>query len=177
MKKILVVLTIVAAVLTSAAYFIGGLPLMKEGLLVSGSMFLETLPLIIVAFLVIGQMQTLITKDWMEKTLDKFSGMRGILLSSFAGGLFPGPPFVFYPFVAAFIGRGLPLYILFSLIMGKLLWDFMRLPMEIALITPEIALLRNLITLPFPILVGWIIYRIFGSRSAADVLKRGDEEL
>lgn len=175
MGKILVVLGTVAAILTITAYFTGDMPLVKQGLQVSGTMFLETLPLIIMAFMVIGQMQTLISKDWMENTLEKFSGLRGILLGAFAGGFFPGPPFLFYPFVAAFVGRGLPLYILFSLVMGKLLWDFLRLPMEIALITPEIALLRNLITLPFPILVGWIIYRIFGDRTAADVLKRGEE--
>ena len=44
--------------------------------------------------------------------------------------------------------------------------------MEVSLVDPRIALIRNLITLPIPIITGLLAQRIFEYRSVNDVLDR-----
>jgi hypothetical protein len=62
--------------------------------------------------------------------------------------------YVYYPFVASFAGKEIPFPIFMAFVAGKQVYDFARLPMEISFIGPGIALIRNLITIPVPIIMG-----------------------
>lgn len=161
MIKTLTGLSIITILLTLTAYLVGGFPLVREGLSNALDTSLQALPLVIAAFLLIGQLQVLLTTDHINRWLQKFTRSGGIIFSSAAGGLFPGPPYVYYPFIATLKEKGLPFYIFFSFIIGKQIYDFARIPMEVSLINPEIALLRYLITLPFPFLMGLLSRFIF----------------
>lgn len=161
MKNTAIILALITAVLLIVVYATGGMELVAEGLLTAGVTASRALLLIFAAFLVIGQLQVLITADMIKGWMQKYSGVRGIALSALAGGLFPGGPYIFYPFLAGFKGKGIPFYLLFSFVSGKQIYDFTRLPLEISLITPWIAILRNILTLPVPFIVGLISRRFF----------------
>lgn len=161
MKSTVIVLAAALTVLLVAASISGGMPLVAEGFMTAGQTALQAGLLIIAAFLVIGQLQVLVTSELIKRWMQKFSGFRGLALSSLAGGLFPGGPYIFYPFLAGFKGKGIPFYIMFAFISGKLIYDFTRLPLEISLITPFVALVRYIITLPVPLVMGLLSRRFF----------------
>ncbi len=156
MKSTTITLAVISLILLIVAFFTGGMDLVTEGLIASSVTAYRALLLIFAAFLVIGQLQTLITADMIKNWMQKYSGSKGILLSSLAGGLFPGGPYIFYPFLAGFKGKGIPFYLLFTFVSGKQVYDFTRLPLEISLINPEIAFLRYILTFPVPFLMGLI---------------------
>jgi len=160
MKSALLGITMAAFLLTILAQLVGGFPLVFTGFRLAGNTLLEAIPLIIAAFLLIGQLQVILTPDRINQLIQKFSGIKGILFSAFAGGLFPGPPYVYYPFLSSIKDKPIPFYLFFSFLSGKHVYDIARLPMEISLISPGIALLRNLISLPVPLIMGWLSYRI-----------------
>jgi len=161
MKSTAIILAIATFILFIVVYISGGMDLVAEGLLTAGMTASRALLLIGAAFLVIGQLQVLITSDMIKSWMQKFSGSRGIALSSLAGGLFPGGPYIFYPFIAGFKEKGIPFYLLFSFVSGKQIYDFTRLPLEIGLINPWIAILRNVLTFPVPFIMGLISRRFF----------------
>lgn len=115
--------------------------------------------MILASFIIIGQLNVLLTEELIEKWLQKFSGVKAIIASAIAGGLFPGGPYIYYPFITSFKEKNLPFYIFISFIFGKQVYDFTRFPMETSLVSLEIAIIRNLITLPIPIIVGLFFER------------------
>ncbi len=161
MKSIFAGLLIAAAVLTLLAFWWGGIPLVQEGLHLTLETLLQATPLIIAAFLLIGQLQVVLTAEKINQLIQKFSGIKGILFSVLAGGLFPGPPYVYYPFISSFKDKPIPFYLFFAFLSGKHVYDVARIPMEISLINPGLALLRNLLTLPVPILMGLLSRYLF----------------
>ncbi len=163
MKGSFLGLVVATLLVTLGAFLLDGFELVWQGLLAARETFLQALPLLIIAFVVTGQIQVLLSREWIDRLWEKVSGVRGIFLSAIAGGFFPGPPYVYYPFFATFKGKKIPSYLFFSFIAGKQIYDFTRLPMEISLISPAIALYRNLITIPIPFLMG-LVFRRFVSR-------------
>ncbi len=163
MKGSFLGLLIATFLVTLAVFFQGGCTLIGQGFSAALSTLLQALPLLVVAFIVTGQIQVLLSLEWIDRLWNKLSGVKGIFISSVAGGVFPGPPYVYYPFISTFKDREIPSYMFFSFVAGKQVYDLLRLPMEMSLINPGIALLRNLITLPMPFLMG-LIFRRFISR-------------
>ena len=174
MNKTLTALSLTTLLLTGIAYLKGGTPLVREGLSNALGTSLQALPLVIAAFILIGQLQVLLSTDFINKWLQKFTHSGGILFSSAAGGLFPGPPYVYYPFIASLKEKGLPFYIFFSFIIGKQIYDFARIPMEVSLINPGIALLRYLITLPFPFIMGFLSRYVFTEKVIEYLFGKGN---
>jgi uncharacterized protein len=159
LKGTVIGIFLAAAALTLVAYITGGFPAVLDGLVRAKASAWQALPLLLAAFAVIGQLQILLSQETVKKWLEKNSGNKGIIYSSMAGGLFPGGPYIFYPFLAGFWKKEIPFYLLYSFIHGKMLYDFSRLPLEAGLINPWVALLRNLITLPVPVFMGWLARR------------------
>ena len=99
-----------------------------------------------------------------------------MIISALAGGLFPGGPYIYYPFILSFKEKRLPFYIFIPFIYGKHVYDFSRIPMEMSLIDPKIALIRNVITLPIPIIAGLLVKRYFKYKTMESIfIKKGDE--
>ncbi len=161
MRNTAIILAVATVILLILVYIFGGMDLVADGLLTAGMTASRAMLLIVAAFLVIGQLQVLISSDMIKGWMQKFSGSKGIALSSLAGGFFPGGPYIFYPFIAGFKEKGIPFYLLFSFVSGKQIYDFTRLPLEIGLITPWIAILRNVLTFPVPFIMGLISRRFF----------------
>ncbi len=154
MKQSLIIVYSAAIILMIVAYLVGGESLVVEGIEVSLGTALNSFMMIVASFIIIGQLNVLLTKEGIENWLEKFSGIKAILISALVGGLFPGGPYIYYPFIVSLKDKNLPFHIFITFIFGKQVYDFARLPMEISLVSLDVAIIRNLITLPIPIIVG-----------------------
>ena len=177
MKESLIIIYVAVAILLIMAFFVGGSNMILQGLNISITTAYRSFLMLLASFIIIGQLNELLTPDIVEKWLQKFSGIKAILVSAFAGGLFPGGPYIFYPFISSFREKKLPFYILISFLFGKQVFDFSRIPLEASLVSPNIALIRYLITLPIPIIVGFIVLRFFSNTPSFDnTWKAGEKD-
>ena len=166
MKQSLIIVYATLAILIVIAYLLGGNRAVLEGINISINTAYRSGLMLIASFIVIGQLNVLLTSDIIEKWLQKFKGLKAIIVSAIAGGLFPGGPYIYYPFISSFKDMELPFYILISFIFGKHIYDFSRFPMEVSLIGLNISIIRNLITLPIPIIVGVLAQRFYKNTSS-----------
>ncbi|HHU07632.1 MAG TPA: hypothetical protein GXZ59_04740 [Clostridiaceae bacterium] len=176
MKQSLIIVYGAVAILLVVAFFVGGFDLIGEALASALNTGLDSALMLIASFLVIGQLNVLITADVLERWLNKFKGWKAIVTSAIIGGLFPGGPYIYYPFILSFRDKNLPVYIFASFIFGKQVYDFARLPMEISLISPEIAIIRTIITFPIPIIIGFMGRRLIGTEKTLDQIYKGGEK-
>jgi len=177
MKQSLIIIYLAAAILLIIGFLIGGSQMVVAGLNISINTAYRSFLMLLASFVVIGQLNVLLTADIIEKWLQKFSGIKAIVVSALAGGLFPGGPYIYYPFVASFKEKKLPFYILTSFLFGKYIYDFSRIPLEASLVSPNIAFIRYLITFPIPIIVGLIVLRFFKDTPSYDYnLKAGEKD-
>lgn len=176
MKRSLLIVSVVAAVFVIVAFLVGGRALVLEGFNISINSATQSALMLFASFIVIGQIQVLLTKEMLDRWFKRSSGIKGIVVSAVAGGLFPGGPYIYFPFVASFAEKGLPFYVLIAFLLGKNTYDFARFPMEASLIAPNIAIIRNLITLPVPIIIGLLAKRYFGNKTIENVLGQAGEK-
>jgi uncharacterized membrane protein YraQ (UPF0718 family) len=156
------VLALAAFGLALLAWNRGGLADVIAGLREGGETLWSVTLLLIAAFLVAGLTQVLVPRDVIEKWLGTQSGWRGILLASIAGSLVPGGPYVYYPIAGALLQKGAGLGVLIAFIMAKNLWSISRLPMEFALLGPDLTLIRFVLTLVVPPALGIAGEALFG---------------
>jgi uncharacterized membrane protein YraQ (UPF0718 family) len=152
----------VALVLAGLALWQGGPELALTGLVQGGKTMLSVIPLLIAAFLIAGLIQTLVTREVVTHWLGVESGWRGILLACLAGALMPGGPYVYYPIAAALLAAGASLGVLVAFVTAKNLWTLSRLPMEFALLGPQLTVTRFVVTLILPPLLGFLADLLFG---------------
>lgn len=147
-----------------------------EGLRNSLGTASRALPLILCAFMVIGMLELLVSREQIKNLLGKYPGLRGLLLTAAAGGLVPGGPYVFYPLVSSSVAdQGIHPSFLFAFVAGKHAWDAPRLPMEISLVGVELTLWRNILTLPYP-LVGAMVISALSRRDPGGTIAEVVEE-
>lgn len=154
MKKISIVLAIIAFLLAGLACYRGGWALVLNGLKGGGLMLVEVTPLLLIAFLMTGLIQVMVSKEFIKKWLGNEAGIKAILLGALAGSLIPGGPYVSYPIAASFFIGGAEIGTVMSFLAAKNVWSFSRLPMEFALLGTKITVVRYAITFLFPVVVG-----------------------
>lgn len=177
MKKSLITILIPTVIITVIAFVAGGSSLVQRGFSISMNTAVKTALMLFVSFVLIGQLQVLITKEVLERWLQRLSGIKGIIVGAIAGGLFPGGPYIYFPFIRTFNNKGMPFYIFIAFIFGKNVYDFTRIPMEVSLIDPNITLIRNLITLPIPIIAGLLAKRFYNNRTIKNIFTREGERV
>ncbi len=158
------VLFVAALALAGLAWYRGGWPLVFEGLLVGAKVLWGVLPLLVFAFLVAGLVQALVRERSVRRWLGAESGWRGIALACMAGALMPGGPYAYYPVAAVLLKSGAGLGVLVAFITAKNLWSITRLPLEFALLGPYLTIIRFLMTLFIPPLVGVLAQLLFGDK-------------
>lgn len=154
MKNNIIIMTAVTAILAVFGVIQQGPSIIAAGIMAGAKMVIEVIPLLAAAFILAGMIQVLISKEFINKWLGKDAGLKGIFLGAVAGALIPGGPYVFYPLAASFLLSGAEIGTVIAFVVAKNLWTISRLPMEIALIGPEITAVRYSITFVFPIIVG-----------------------
>lgn len=141
------------------------------GLVRGGEILLSVTLLLFAAFLVAGLVQTLLTTEVVTRWLGARSGWRGILLASLGGALIPGGPYVYYPIAAVVFQAGAGLGVLVAFVTAKNLWSVTRLPLEFALLGPQLTVVRFAATLIFPPVMGVLAEALFGPY--ADRIREG----
>jgi uncharacterized membrane protein YraQ (UPF0718 family) len=155
-------LALIAFILFGIAWGKGGWPMAIGGLKSSGNLLLEVAPLLIAAFLVAGLVQSLVDKDMVTRWLGAESGWRGIALACLGGALIPGGPYVYYPIAGVLLNTGAGLGVLVAFITAKNLWSISRIPMELALLGPDLTLVRCALTFVIPPILGFLAEALFG---------------
>lgn len=148
------VLFVVVLILAGLAWRKGGTTLALAGLVEGIRFLIRILPLLVFAFLVAGLVQALVREESVRRWLGAESGWRGIALACVAGALMPGGPYAYYPIAAVLLKSGAGLGVLVAFVTAKNLWSISRLPLEFALLGPYLTLVRYLITIIIPPLMG-----------------------
>ena len=128
-------LALVALLLAGIAWYRGGISQTLAGLSSGGSILVSVLPLLVAAFLTAGLIQALI----------------------------PGGPYVYYPIAGALLNTGAGIGVLVAFITAKNLWSVSRIPMELALLGPDLTLIRYGITFLIPPVLGFLAETMFGN--------------
>jgi len=155
-------ITAVVLILAGLAWSRGGPQDTLAGLLQGGQTLLSVVPLLLAAFIVAGLVQALVTEEFVTRWLGSRSGWRGIALACLGGALIPGGPYVYYPIAAVLLQSGASLGVMVAFVTAKNLWSVSRLPLEVALLGPQLTILRFAVTLLFPPLLGLLAERLFG---------------
>lgn len=127
-----------------------------DGLRAAGSTLWDNIVILLVGFLLAGMIQVLIPKESISNWLGNKAGAKAVLIGCVAGGLIPGSPYAVFPIAGGFYKAGAGLGAIVSFISAWSLWSVTRLPVEIALINPRVALIRYIITFFVPPIAGFI---------------------
>jgi len=147
------VLAAVALLLLAVAFWRErDLPL--SGLLVAGRTLWRNLPLLLLGFAIAGLVQVLVPREVISRWLGAQAGVKGVLVACVIGGLMPGAPYAVFPLAGALYQSGAGLGAVVGFLSAWSLWSISRLPVEIALIDPRVALIRYGITFAVPPLAG-----------------------
>jgi uncharacterized membrane protein YraQ (UPF0718 family) len=132
------------------------------GLRGGGTFLLQTAPLLLAAFVIAGLVPVLVPRDFIARWVGAESGFRGVAVGAAAGALTPLGPYVAYPLGAAILraGGGIGPLVAFSTGWGLL--ALVRMPWEFAFLGPKVALVRILLTLPVPLIAGYLAHLLFG---------------
>ena len=156
-------LALVALLLVGIAWYRGGISQTLAGLSSGGSILVSVLPLLVAAFLTAGLIQALVRKEMVTRWLGAGSGWRGLLFACIGGALIPGGPYVYYPIAGALLNTGAGIGVLVAFITAKNLWSVSRIPMELALLGPDLTLIRYGITFLIPPVLGFLAETMFGN--------------
>ncbi|HUT73312.1 MAG TPA: permease [Armatimonadota bacterium] len=123
--------------------------------------FVGILPLLALSFAIAGLAQAWVPRELIGRWLGAKAGLRGIWFGCLFGAITPGGPYVSFPIVAAIYKAGAGIGTVVAFVTAWSLWAVARLPMEVALIGPEITLKRIASTLIFPPLAGLLAHFLF----------------
>ncbi len=155
-----VIMGVLAIILVSVGYYKGGGEHVL-GLKSAMNMTIQILPLVILAFIVAGMVQTLVSHEFLSKWIGKGSGIRGILIGTVAGSLTPGGPYVSLPIAAGLLRSGASVGTTVAFLTGWSLWAFGRLPIEVGIMGWKFTLIRIVSTFFFPPIAGLIANKLF----------------
>lgn len=153
---------LVILILVGITWRKGGHSLVLEGLQSGGNFLLSVLLLLIAAFITAGLIQALVSKEIVTRWLGTGSGWRGLALACIGGALIPGGPYVYYPIAGALLSTGAGIGVLVAFISAKNLWAISRIPMELALLGPDLTFIRYVITFIIPPVLGYLAETLFG---------------
>jgi len=156
------VLALVALILAVVTWTQSGSGMAFNGIKSGGNLLLEVTPLLIAAFLTAGLIQAMVDKEMVARWLGADSGWRGLALACLGGALIPGGPYVYYPIAGVLLNTGAGIGVLVAFVLAKNLWSVSRIPMELALLGPELTLIRYGITFLAPPLLGFLAEALFG---------------
>ncbi|MEM9457974.1 MAG: permease [Myxococcota bacterium] len=121
----------------------------------------QFLPVLVLAMLVVGCTEVLLSRELVERWLSDAAGWRGIAIGWGAGILTPGGSLVGLPIVAGLqrVGVGVPVLVTYLVSLATL--SVIRIPLEVGLIGGRLAAIRFVVCLLLPPLAGlltrWIM--------------------
>ena len=132
------------------------------GLSIGFKTLLGILPLLIFAFMVAGMVQAIIPPEAVARWVGEESGLKGILIGTFAGAATPGGPFVSLPVAAGMLRSGASVGTMVAFLTGWSLVGLGRLPMEIGILGWRFTMIRLVSSFIFAPIAGLIAQALFG---------------
>ena len=124
-------------------------------------LFLFIAPSLLAGLLLAAALRQLMTPGALARWMGAESGWFGLMVATVAGSLTPGGPMAAFPLVLVLGGAGADRGALVAYILGWSLNGFQKLLVyEVPLLGPDFAIMRTLITLPMPMLAGWIARKL-----------------
>jgi len=149
---VLILLAAVVLLLGIAFLKEPGLPL--SGLQIAGRTLWRNLPILLLGFVLAGLVQVLVPQEVISRWLGAQAGIKGILVACVVGGVVPGAPYAVFPLVGTLYQSGAGLGAIVGFLAAWALWSVSRLPVEMALVDPRVALVRYGITFIVPPVAG-----------------------
>lgn len=119
------------------------------------ALLVDLVPRLLAALLLAGLVQVLLPRDKVSHWLGAQSGLRGLLLATLAGTLAPGGPMTSFPLAVALFAAGADVGAVVTFITAWTLLGINRLLVwEIPFMGSDFALLRELASLPLPVIAG-----------------------
>lgn len=126
-------------------------------------LLLQILPIIVFAMLLAGYFQVLVPRERMRRQLGEQSGLRGLLIATGAGAITPGGPFAAFPLVLALYQAGAGFGTCVAYVTSWSVLGLTRvLVFEVPLLGREFVMIRLLVSLPLPLLAGYIARHLAG---------------
>jgi uncharacterized membrane protein YraQ (UPF0718 family) len=151
------VLTLVALLLAVIAYLRDpGLPLIgvRNGI----TLLWLVLPRLVPALILAGLMQVVVPEEVVTRYFGQQSGLKALVIATFAGMLTPGGPMVSVPFMVAAANSGASLPPLVAYMTAWSLFGMQRIiAWEAPLMGWHFVAVRVLPSLAFPVLAGWLV--------------------
>ena len=111
-------------------------------------------------FILMGLIEIWLPKKFVVEHLGKHSGVKGSLYSFLLGSLIPGPLYIAFPFAASLLRKGVSR---FNIVIFLGAWSYFKLGeevFELQFLGLRFLILRVLITIPFIVIMAYIIDRV-----------------
>lgn len=130
-------------------------------------LWLTVLPKVAAGVLVAAFLRILLPKEVVARWIGERSGLRGLAVATLAGAIIPGGPMTIFPIATSLYLSGADRGATIAFITSWLTIGINRaIVWELSFFGPEFVILRTLISLPIPILVG-VAARMLPGRSDA----------
>lgn len=151
MKVAMISMAAMLAVLVAIVAWRGQL---GEAARASGSQLGQFGPMLVLALLLVGCSEVLLSRELVERWLSDAAGLRGIAIAWVAGIITPGGGPIGLPIVAGLHRVGVAPAVLVTYLVSISTLSLIRIPMEVGLIGGRLAMLRVAACLLLPPLAG-----------------------
>jgi len=132
-----------------------------RALLHAWELFLFIAPSLVAGLTLAAALRQLVSPGALGRWMGAESGWFGLMVATFAGALTPGGPMAAFPLVLVLAGAGADRGALVAYILSWALNGFQKLLVyEMPLLGPDFAIMRTLITLPMPMLAGFVARKL-----------------
>jgi uncharacterized membrane protein YraQ (UPF0718 family) len=149
---------LVAGLSISAAIYIfrrDGWSVFRDIFLEDLELFATILPKVAAGCLIGALVRLLVPRELIVRWVGEGSGLKGLLIASAVGAVFPGGPFTIFPLAGAFLLIGADRGAAVAFVTGWLLLGVNRVIIwEMPFFGADIVALRVLVSLPIPLLAG-----------------------
>lgn len=153
----LLVICVIGIAAAIGTYVLRGPGAFRHALESAGGMLLFILPAIVGGLLLAGALKQLVPPGALARWMGADAGIRGLAIATLAGMATPGGPMAAFPLVLVLAQAGADRGALVAFIFAWSLNGFQRLLVyEVPLLGADFTLMRFLVTLPLPLLAGWL---------------------
>lgn len=161
MKWVLAVLVLITLVLMGMAAYKGNGAL-EQGFREAGSQGFKILPVLVLAFLMMGFINVLLPREFVQAWLTDAAGWKGLVVAWLAGILTPGGSIIGMPLTAGLMQAGVSPSVLVTYLTSLALLSSIRMPLEIGFYGWRLMTLRILASLILPFIAGlttrWLLF-------------------
>ncbi len=122
----------------------------------------QTSVLLVIAFIIVGYVNVLLSQQWIQTWIGPTSGWRGLLVGEMIGMVLPGGPYIVFPLIAAFYRAGAGVGPAVTIITSWAMLGLLSVSFELPFMGWRFTLVRWTLGLGFPLVCGALAAALFG---------------